>query len=38
VITALGPVSLLASTWKAEILNGMLIVYKREKEKGLAGL
>lgn len=37
-ITASGPVSLLASSWNIEILNEMLIVYKREKERGIAGL
>lgn len=37
-ITALGPISLLASTWNIEILYEMLVVYKREKQRGLAGL
>lgn len=38
VITTLGPISLLASAWNIEILNEMLIVYKKGKERGLADL
>lgn len=37
-IGALGSISLLASTWNIEILNEMLIVYKRGKERGLVDL
>lgn len=37
-IGTLGPISLLASTWNTEILNEMLIVYKRGKERGLVDL
>lgn len=38
VIGTLGSISLLASTWNTEVLNEMLIMYKRGKERGLAGL